>query len=60
MLSTYFEYFIGYENDIFEGISNLHVQGAKFGRKRKIWRKIFKKVKLRRVHGFRFFQVLYE
>ena len=30
---TYFASFTGYEDDIFEVISNLHVQGSKFGRK---------------------------
>ena len=31
---TYFASFIGYEADILEVISNLHVQGAKFGGKK--------------------------
>ena len=33
MVFTYFASFTGYENDIFEVISYLHVQGAKFGGK---------------------------
>ena len=48
---------MGYEGDILDVISNLHVQGGKFGRKRtnlaeagQIWRKIFLKVELRGVH----------
>ena len=34
MLFTYFASFIGYEDDNLEVISNLHIQGAKFGGKR--------------------------
>ena len=30
---TYFASFTGYQMDIFKGISNLHVQGSKFGQK---------------------------
>ena len=30
---TYFASFTGYEDDIFEGISDLHVQGSQFGGK---------------------------
>ena len=33
LVFTYFELFTDYEDDIFEGISNLDVQGSKFGRK---------------------------
>ena len=39
ILFTYFASFIGLEDYILEGISNLHVQGAKFGGKKgQIWR----------------------
>ena len=31
LVFTYFESFTDYEDDIFEVISNLHVQGSKFG-----------------------------
>ena len=31
LVFTYFASFTDYENDIFEVISNLHVQGSKFG-----------------------------
>ena len=34
ILFIYFASFIGYEDDILKDISNLHVQGAKFGRKK--------------------------
>ena len=34
ILLTYFASFIGYEDDILEVISNLHVQGAKLGGKK--------------------------
>ena len=34
ILFKYFSSFIGYEDDILEVISNLHVQGAKFGGKK--------------------------
>ena len=33
IVSTYFASFTGYEDDIFKVISNLHVEGSKFGRK---------------------------
>ena len=33
LVFTYFASFTDYEDDIFEGISNLHVQGPKFGGK---------------------------
>ena len=33
IILTYFSSFTGYEDDIYEVISNLHVQGSKFGRK---------------------------
>ncbi len=45
---TYFASFTDYEDDIFEVISNLHVQGSKFGGK------IYK---FGGVHGVGFFQV---
>ena len=45
MLFTYFASFIGCEDGILEGISNLHVQGAQFGGKKdKFDRKSFKKL----------------
>ena len=34
ILFTYFAYSIGYEDDILEVISNLEVEGGKFGRKK--------------------------
>ena len=40
------------EDDILEVISNLHIQGAKFGQKKgQTWRKIFLKVELAGVYG---------
>ena len=44
---------IDYKNDNFEVISNLHVQGSKFGGKS------LKKVELHGVHGVCFFQVCF-
>ena len=45
MLFTYFASFIGYEEYILEGISNLQVQEAKFGgKKEKFGGKSFKKM----------------
>ena len=41
ILFTYFASFIGFEDDIVEGISNLNVQKAKFGGKGRIWWKIY-------------------
>ena len=56
---TYFASFTGYKENIFEVISNLHVQRSKlarkfekFGEKRKK-----KKIELCGVHGDRFFPV---
>ena len=44
-LFTYFASFIGYEGDILEVTSNLHLQGAKFGGKRdKFGGKSFKRL----------------
>ena len=44
ILFTYVASFIGYEDDILEVISYLHVQGAKFGeKKQKFDEKSFKK-----------------
>ena len=44
MLFTYFALLIGHEDDILEVISYLHVQGAKFGKKKqKFDEKSFKK-----------------
>ena len=58
LVFTYFALFTYYEDDIFEVISNLHVQGSKFGGKiKKFDRKSLKKVELHGVHGVRFFQV---
>ena len=37
IIFTYFASFIGFEEDILKVISNLHVQGAKFGRKKDIF-----------------------
>ena len=60
-----FASFTGYEDDIFEGISNFNIQGCKFGGKfanlaenLQIWRKVFFKIELRGVHGVCFFLVL--
>ena len=45
LVFTYFASFTDYEDDIFEGISNLHVQGSKLGGKiNKFDRKSFKKL----------------
>ena len=45
MVFTYFASFTGYEDDIFEVFSNLHVQGSKFGGKfDKFGRKSLKKL----------------
>ena len=53
----YFASFTGYEDDIFEVISNMHVQGSKFGGKfDKFGGKHFQ-IRLRGVHGVRIFQV---
>ena len=41
LVFTYFASFTDYEDDIFETISNLHVQRSKFGGKKQIWWKIF-------------------
>ena len=42
ILFTYFGSFIGYEDDILKVISKLHVQGAKFGKKKdKFFKKLF-------------------
>ena len=42
---TYFASFTGYEDDIFEFISNFHIQGSKFGKKfDKFGRKSFKEI----------------
>ena len=55
---TYFASFTGYEGDISEVISNLHVQGSKFGRKfDKFGGKSFLKIELCRVNKVCFFQV---
>ena len=51
ILFTYFASFIGYEDDILEVISNLHVPGAKFGRKS------FLKLNFAEFMEFVFFQV---
>ena len=59
LVFTYLALFIDYKDDIFEVISNLHVQGSKFGGK--IYKfggkSKKKKVELHGVHGVRFFQV---
>ena len=57
ILFTYFASFIGYEDDILEVISNLHVQGAKFGGNKENLAEIFLKVELRWAHGLCFFKV---
>ena len=58
LVFTYFALFTDYEDDIFEVISNLHVQGSKFGGKiNKFGGKSKKKVELHGVHGVCFFQV---
>ena len=45
LVFTYFESFTDYDNDIFEGIFNLHIQGSKFGGKiNKFGGKSFKKL----------------
>ena len=46
-----------YEDDIFEVISNLHVQGSKFGGNFFFAENLLKKVELHGVHGVSFFQV---
>ena len=54
----YFASFTGYTDNIFEVISNLHVQGSKFGGKfDKLCGKSLKKIELHGVLGVRFFQV---
>ena len=54
----YFASFTGYEYDILKVISNLHVQGSKFGGKfDKVGGKSFLKIELRGVHEDLFFQV---
>ena len=58
LVITYFASFTDYEDDIFEVISNWHVQGSKFGGKiNKYGGKSFLKIQLHRVHGVCFFQV---
>ena len=59
LVLTYIALLTDYEYDIFEVISNLHVQGSAFGGIiKKIGRKCFlKKVELHGVHGVCFFQV---
>ena len=48
--------FTGYEDDIFKVISNLHVQGSKFGGEfEKFGGNFFKKIKLCGFHGVCFF-----
>ena len=55
---TYLVSFTGYEDDIFEGISNLHIQGYKFGGKFEKFGVFFLVlIELRGVKGVSFFQV---
>ena len=55
---TYSASFTGYEDDIFEIISNMHVQVSKFGGKfDKFGRLFLFLIDLRVVHGVRFFHV---
>ena len=54
----YFALFIGYEDDIFEVISNLHVQGSKFGVKFG-GKSFFFKLNSAELMEFVFFQVLW-
>ena len=57
---TYFASFTGYGDDIFEGISNLHVQGSKFGGKlEKFGGKPLKKLNAAEFMEFVFSQVSY-
>ena len=45
IIFTYSALFVGYEGDILEVISNLHIQGVKYGgKKEKFGRKSFKKL----------------
>ena len=53
---THFVSFTGYEDEIFEVISNLHIQQSKFGGKFYKFGRILFKMELRRVHGVCFFQ----
>ena len=54
---TYFASFTGYEDYIFEVVSNLRVEGSQFGGKfDKFGEKSLNKIELCRVHGV-FFQV---
>ena len=54
----YFASFTNYEEDIFEVIPNMHVQGSKFGGKiTNSAENQKKKVELHGVHGVSFFQV---
>ena len=57
LLFTYSVPFIGYEDDILEVISNLHVQGAKCGKKKNFDGKSFKKLNSVEFMEFVFFQV---
>ena len=58
IIFTCFALFTDYEDDNFEIISNLHIQGSKFGEKiNKFGGKSKNKIELLGVYGVCFFQV---
>ena len=57
LVFRYFASFTDYEDDIFKVISNMHVQGSKFGGKITNLAENLSKVELHGVHGVCFFQV---
>ena len=58
-IMTYFASFTGYEDDIFEVISNLHTQGSTFGGKfDKFGGKSFFKIEICGIYGVGFFPSL--